>query len=116
MAAVAPPQRLGGVEREAVAERHEGVLQLGPGRGVGVHVAGRNGPQPEPPGQRGEGAVAGPVVAGVGTLQLDVEALGTEPLEQRSQRLRPSPLAQHRAFRATGQADQAVGVGGDGLR
>src|SRR5258708_21882901 len=69
VAAVAASQRLGGVERETLAERHGGVLELGPGRRVSVYVAGRDAPDAEPPGLRGEDPVTCPVVAGIWAQQ-----------------------------------------------
>ena len=63
VAVVAAPQRLGGVERRVLADRHEHVLQPRARRLVGVDVARRDARQPEPSGQRGERAVARPVVA-----------------------------------------------------
>ncbi len=116
MAAVAAAQRLGGVEREAMAQRHEGVLQLGARGRVRVHVAARHRADPEPPRPLGKGAVARAVVAFIGALQLRVEVLRAEPLEQRAQRGRSPALTQHRALGATRQADQALGVLDESLR
>src|SRR5258708_39505172 len=91
VAAVAASQRLGGVERETVAERHEGVLELGPGGRVSVYVAGRDAPDAEPPGLRGEDPVTCPVVAGIGALRLGGEALRARPLKPRPPRAPPPP-------------------------
>ena len=52
MAVVAAPQWLAGVERGAVAQRHEGVLQLRAAARVGVDVAAGHARHPEAPGER----------------------------------------------------------------
>ena len=82
VAVVAAPQRLGGVERGVVGERHERILQLGPGARVRVDVAGGHAPDPQPPGVRGQRAVAGTIVAGIRALQLHVQALRAERVQQ----------------------------------
>src|SRR5258708_531394 len=105
VAAVAASQRLGGVERETVAERHEGVLELGPGGRVSVYVAGCDAPDAEPPSLRGEDPVTCSVVAGIRTLQLGVEALRAAPVEPRPQRLPASSPPPHPATPPARQAD-----------
>ena len=110
MAVVAAPQRLGGVERGAVAQRHERVLQLRPAARMRVHVAGRHARHPQPPGQRGQRPVAGAIVARVGALQLHVQPLRAERVEQPPRRglvVAPVPIP---TLGAPGQADQALGV------
>ena len=82
VAEVAAPQRLGGVERRVVADRDERVLQRRAGARVRVDVAGRDGPQLELARERGEAAVARAVVAQVGALQLDAQAVGREGVAQ----------------------------------
>ncbi len=82
VAVVAPSQRLAGVERGAVAQRHEGVLQLRALARVGVHVAARHTRHPEAPGERLERPVARAIVPGVGALQLHAQAVRTERIQQ----------------------------------
>ena len=106
MAVVAAPQRLGGVERGVVAQRHEGILQLGARARVGVHVARGNARHPQPPGQRRQRPVACPVVAGIGTLELHAQPLGAEGVEQPPR----GGLVVHAVPGAARQAHEALGV------
>ena len=66
----------------AQPHRDEGVLEAGAARVVAVDVAGGDGGDPEPLGEAGEPAVARPVAAPVGPLQLDPEAVAAEGLQQ----------------------------------
>ena len=116
-AAVAAPPRLGLLQRLAQPDRDEGVLQAGAAAGVGVDVAGRHAGDAEPLGEPGEPAVAGAVVAPVGPLQLDPEALAAEGAEQApaeplaARRVAPLPGAGERPVAgAAGEADQPLGV------
>ena len=81
---VATPQRLGGVERRVLADRHEHVLQPRARRLVGVDVARRDAGHPEPSGQLGQRAIARPVVAMKRALQLDPKRVATEGGQQRA--------------------------------
>src|SRR3954470_13537684 len=106
MGEVAPAQRLGGVERRMVAESDEGVLERGARPRVRVDVARRHDGQAQPLGEAREAAVARPVVAVEGALELDVEALAPEG---RAQPLEPG-LVVDAVARAATQADEAGGV------
>ncbi len=90
---------------------------MGAAAGVGVDVAGRHAGHAEPLGEAGEPAVARAVVAPVGPLQLDAEAVAAEGGEQaigeaaRAARITPRPGPRHRPIpRAARQADQALGM------
>ena len=96
--------------------------QPGPGWFVAVYVAGRDRCQPEPAGQGLQPAVAGPVVAPVGPLKLDPEALRPEPGgEVPGQAFGPGKVAvtPGRGERTTGgaaaEADQPGGPAGQGF-
>ena len=89
----------------------------GRGGGRGVDVAGGDGGDAEPLGEQRQPAVAGPVAAPVGTLQLDPEAVAAEGGEQPA----PEPLAARRVPalegprqrpvpRAPREADEPLGV------
>ena len=106
MAVVAAPQRLAGVERGAVAQRHEGVLQLRAAARVGVHVAARHARHPEAPGERLERAVARAIVAGVGALQLHAQAMRAEGVQQPPR----GGLVVHAVDGAAGEAHQPLAV------
>jgi hypothetical protein len=116
MTVVAATQRLAGVERGVVAERHERVLQLGPGARVRVDVAGGHASDPQPPGVRCQRTVARAIVAGVWALQLHVQALRAERVEQPPGHALPILIAAGRRAREHGpsgaarQADEALGV------
>ena len=111
VAVVAPAQRLGGIERRVVAERHEGILQLGSGGHVSMDVAAGHAPDPQPPGERRERAVAGAIVTGVGTLQLHVQAFGSERVEQPPGRsLVVTTVTDQRSAGTARQADEALRV------
>ena len=101
---VAPAQRLGGIQRRVLADRHEGVLQARALARVGVDVAGRHARHAQPPGQRGQAAVERPVMTREGALQLDAQAVGPEGLQQPAHRR----LVAHAALRATAQADEPL--------
>src|SRR5581483_5340712 len=75
---VAAAKRLALVQRDAVADGHEGVLELGPPGMVEVGVAGRHAGDAQALREVGERAVAGAVVAPEGALKLDPEALAPE--------------------------------------
>jgi hypothetical protein len=79
---VAPPARLGLVERGAQADRDHRVLERRALARVRVHVAGGDAGHPQAFGQLGEQAVAAAVVAPVGALELDAEAVGPEGSQQ----------------------------------
>ena len=99
-----------------VAQRHERILQLRPRACVRVHVAGGHAPHAQPPAERGQRAVAGAIVAGVGALQLHAQALRAERVEQPPRRrlvVTPLPTA---IGRTAGQADEALGVVEHGLQ
>ncbi len=106
MAEVAAPQWLGGVERRAVTDRDERILQRRTGAHVSVDVAGRDRAQLQLACERGDAAVARAVVAQVGALQLDAQAVGRERIAQRLEaRAVVDPVRG-----AAAEADQAVGV------
>ena len=106
VAVVATPQRLAGVERGAVAQRHEGVLQLRATARVGVHVAARHARHPEAPGERLQRAVARAIVAGVGALQLHAQAVRAEGVQQPPR----GGLVVHAAGGASREAHQPLAV------
>ena len=92
-------------------------------RAWAVDVAGRDAGDAEAGGGLGEPAVAGAVVAPVGALQLDPEAVAAEGLEQAA--AEPPPAApcpalpgagQGAVAGAAGEADEALGVGFDLLQ
>ncbi len=99
---VAAPDRLGGIERQVVAQRHERVLQRRARARVGVHVAGGDGRHPEPLRQLGQLAVARAVMALEGPLQLDAQAVRPEGGQQPPQRR----LVVHAVVRAAAQQHQ----------
>ena len=71
----------------------------------------------QPAGEGGERAVAGAVVAGVGPLQLHVEALRAERIAAAGgPSARARTVAEHRSPRAAGQADEPLGVLEDALQ
>ena len=116
-AAVAAPARLGLLQGLAEADGDERVLQAGAAAAVGVDVAGGDGGDVEALGEAGEPAVAGAVVAPVGTLQLDPEAITAEGGEQAPAealaggRVPPLPGAGEGAIAgAAGEADEPLGV------
>ena len=82
---------------------------------VHVHVAGGDAGHPEALGQLGEQLVAAAVVAPVGTLQLDAEAVGPGGEQAAGHRglrvLGPLDASGHGAVAGTaGQADEPLGV------
>ena len=114
---VAAPPRLRLVERRAQANRHHRVLERHALERVHVHVAGGHARHPEPLGELAEQAVAAPVVAGEGPLELDAEALRPEgPQQPARDRGRAGMVARlhpagHRAVAgAAGEADEPLGV------
>ena len=106
---VAAPQRLGGVERRVLADRHEGVLQVGAVARVRVDVAGGDRRDAEPLGEPRQPAVERAVVARQRALQLDAEGVAAEGSQQAAHRR----LVAHAAARAAAEADEAGGVLGD---
>ncbi len=107
---VAAPLGLAAVERGAVADRDERVLKAAAARMVRVDVAGRDGRDAERGGEIGERRAAASVAALERALELDVERAGKRGREaggavrvERAQAL----------ARAAGEADEALGVGGD---
>ena len=103
---VAAAQGLGGVERRVLADGHEGVLEQGAVAVVRVDVAGGHGGHAETLRERFQRPVAAAVVAQVGALQLDPQAVGAEGLAQAAQ----AAQVVHAAGRAAGQADEPIGV------
>ena len=75
---VAAALLLGALQRGAVAQRHQDVLQRRAAAHVAVHVAGDDGLDAERLGQVAQGGVTARVPALVGALQLDVEAVAPE--------------------------------------
>ena len=110
---VAAPLALGAVERGAVADRDEGVLEAAAARMVGVDVAGRDRRDAERRRELGERGVPAGVAALVGPLELDVERAGERLREPRGAvRVGDGePVA-----RAAGEADEPLGVLGDDAR
>ena len=114
---VAAPARLRLVERRAQANRHHRVLERNALERVHVDVPGCHARHPEPLGELAQQAIAAPVVAGEGPLELDAEALRPEgPQQSASDRgggrvvARLDP-ARHRAVAgAAGEADEPLGV------
>ena len=111
MRAVGAPQRLARLERQVVAARHEGVLERGSRRCVGVDVAARHAAQAQPRGERGERAVAGSVSGEEGALQLDAQSFAAEGLAQPPH----AGFVVHALLGAAGQANQALGMRADRL-
>jgi hypothetical protein len=103
---VPAPLRLAAVERGAVADRDERVLERRPARVVRVDVAGRDRADAERLREVAERAVAARVAALVRPLELDVEALGPERLGELARRVRVADA--EAVARAAGQAEEAV--------
>jgi hypothetical protein len=80
---VAATLGLGAVERRALADRDEHVLQLRATRMVRVHVPGRDRLSAERPGEVAQRRVPPDVAALVRSLQLDEEALPERPCDRR---------------------------------
>ena len=107
---IAAALALAAVERGAVLDRDERVLQLGATLVVRVHVAGRDGRHAERLGELVQRVVAPRVAALVRTLQLDVERAGKRAREPR-RRVRvddAEPLP-----RAAGQRNEPLGMLGE---
>ena len=101
---VAAPLALAAVERRAVADRDERVLQADARARVRVRVAGDDGLDAERLGEVAQRSVAAHVAALVGPLQLDEEAVAAEGLREPRGRVRVAhgePVA-----RAAGEADE----------
>ena len=114
---VAAAQRLARLQRFVQPDRDQRVLQVGARAGVRVDVAGGDGGNAEPLGKERQPAVARPVPAPVGTLQLDPEAVaaegGEEPAPQLLAERRVPALEgprQRPVPRAPRQADEPLGV------
>ena len=114
---VPAPPRLRLVQRLPQPHRHHRVLERHALVGVHVDVPGGHARHPEPLGQLGEEAVAVPVVAGEGALELDPEALRAEGPQQpardggRAGMVACLDPAGHRAVAgAARQADEPLGV------
>ena len=104
--AVAAPLLLRPLQRGAVAQRDEDVLQRCAPAHVAVHVAGDDGLHPERLGQVAQRRQPPRVPALVGALQLDEEPL---PPERRRQPLRRRRVAQREPVaRAAGEADEPL--------
>src|SRR2546423_1717147 len=86
--AVAPPLGFTAVERSAVLDGDEGVLQRRPARIVGMDIAGRDGLDAERLGQLAQNCVAASVAALERPLELDEEAVAAERLRQPRRRVR----------------------------
>ena len=102
---VAAPLALAAVERRAVADRDEDVLQRRPRRRVRVRVAGRDRRHAERLGEVAQRGVAARVAALVRALELDVEAAG--PNARRAAAARSGRGRRARA-RAAGEADEPL--------
>ena len=104
--AVAAPLRFAAVQRGAVTDRHEHVLEGGPALVVRMRIAGRDGAYVKRLGQLAQGGVAALVAALVRALELDEEALGPEGSRQRGSPVRVA----HRepVPRAAGEADEPL--------
>ncbi len=85
--AVAAAYLLRCIQREAVAYRHQGILQERPARGVGVHVAGGHHGHAHVGGQVLQRACQCQVAPKPGALDLHPGATGAEDAHQRAQRL-----------------------------
>ena len=107
---VAAALLLAAVERGAVADRDERVLEAGAARVVRVDVAGRDGGHAERGGEVLERGVAARVAALERALELDVERAGERARE-------PGGAVRvergEAVARAAGEADEPFGVGGD---
>jgi hypothetical protein len=103
---VAAAQRLGRVERRVLADRDERVLQSRALARVRVDVAGGDGRDVQPLGERGEAAVEHAVVALERPLQLDAERVAAERAQQPAHRR----LVAHAVARAAAEADEALRV------
>ena len=119
---VAAPPGLALVHGLAQAHGHHRVLQPRPRARVGVHVAGGHGGHPQPLGQLAQQPVAAAVVAGVGALDLDPQAVGAEDAQQPPRRRGRLGVAAgldrpgHRAVAGTArEAHQPGGVALQGL-
>ena len=106
MAEVPAALGLGGIQRCVPADGHERVLQRGARATVGVDVAGGHAGHSDPVGQPGQPAVAGPIVAQIGALELDAQPVRTKGLEQAAQR----PLVVDAPGGTARQADQPGGA------
>ena len=95
-ARIAPALRLGALQGHSQPHRHQRVLEADTGAPVRVDVPGGNRRHPQPLRETREPAVAGPVAAPVGPLQLDPEAVAAEALQQSLRQPlrvgRPAPL------------------------
>ena len=103
---VAAPLALAAVERRALADRDEHVLELRGAAVVRVHVAGRDRLHAERLGELAQRRVPARVAALVRPLELDEEALASERLRDGRGRVRVAdaePVA-----RAAGEADEAL--------
>ncbi len=106
VAVVAAAQRLGRVERRVLAQRDERVLQRRARVRVGVHIAGRDARDAEPPGQGHQPAVQRAVATEVRALELDPEGLRPEGRQEPSHRR----LVTHALARASREADEPLRV------
>ena len=103
---VAAPLALAPVERRAVADRDERVLQADARTSVRVRISRDDGLDAERLGEVAQRRVAAHVAALVGPLQLDEEPLAAEGLREPRRRVRIAhgePVA-----RAAGEADEPV--------
>ncbi len=104
--AVAAPLALGAVQRRAVADGDERVLEHGAAMAVRVHVAGGDGIDAERLGELAQRGVAARVAALVRALELDEEAVAAERGGEPGGGV---GIADGEAVaRAAGQADEAV--------
>ena len=108
---VASAQPLGFVEGRPQAHRHHRVLERETGTVVGVGVARRHGGHPEFLRQRGEPAIARPVVAPERPLQLDPEVVRSEGAPQPPREIRgagritPLPGPRHGTIAGTSRGN-----------
>ena len=106
VAVVRAPHGLARIERGAVTDGDERILQERAHARVGMDVPGRHGGHAEAPGEPLERPVARPIAIRIGALELHPQALSAEGPEQRPRGL----LVVDAVLRASGQADEALGV------
>ena len=106
------------LQRAAVPDRHQRVLEAVPEALVVVDVAGGDGAHADPPGELGQRPVPVAVAEDQVVLELDEDVLPAEPSDPVAEDGlglgRPAALHQqrHRPLPAAGQADQAPAVAG----
>jgi hypothetical protein len=103
---VPAPLGLAALERGPVADGDEDVLEAEAAGIVRVHVAGGDGADAQRVGERAQRGVAAGVPAGVGALELDVEALAPEGAGEAGGRVRARDC--EAVTGAAGEADEAL--------